>query len=195
MKLIVGLGNPGAEYESTRHNVGFMVLDRLLEKFRFAERLHEKDAFVRKGRVAGQPVVIAYPQTYMNRSGRSVASLARSYTDSLEDLVVVYDDVDLEVGRVRIRTGGSAGTHNGMRSIVEEIGSEAFPRVRLGVRGEGCEESRLADYVLDEFDVDEKELVEEMIEDAVEGLILIARGDIRRAMNELNRKRREEAIE
>lgn len=190
MKLIVGLGNPGEEYRGSRHNVGFMTLDRLVDRFRFSDPVHEKDALTRKGRLGGRPVMIAWPLTYMNLSGKAVSSLVRSYLEEIDDLVVVYDDVDLDLGRIRIRTSGSAGTHNGMRSIIDHLGSTAFPRIRLGVRGADFGTSRdLADYVLDEFAEDERQRVDTMISDAVEALVLIARGDVRRAMNELNRSR------
>lgn len=189
MKLIVGLGNPGHEYAKTRHNIGFRVIDRFAERFRITLAGHEKDAFVGTGRVAGETVMLAKPQTFMNRSGDSVAKLARSYTETLGELLVVYDDIDLPAGRLRIRPSGSTGTHNGMRSIVTSIGSDAFPRLRFGVRGETYDDATgLADYVLQNFTTDEETtVVGSSIERATDAMLLFARGDLKRAMNEFNR--------
>lgn len=186
MKLIVGLGNPGGEYERTRHNVGWMVVEAFAEKFRIALTKHEKNAMTGSGRVAGGSVLVAKPLTYMNLSGEAVRLLVNSYADSTDELIVVYDDIDLPLGKLRIRPNGSSGTHNGMRSIVSELKSEQFPRLRFGVRGENFSE-RLRDYVLDEFGADEEAAVKRGIERAVDALLLFARGDLRRAMNEFNR--------
>lgn len=187
MKLIVGLGNPGSRYAATRHNVGFRVVDAFASKFRIAIDGHEKDAFVGSGRVAGGAVMVAKPLTYMNLSGDSVAKLVRAYLDTLTDLIVVYDDVDLSVGKLRVRERGSAGTHNGMRSLVSSIGSEDFARLRFGVRGATIADVDLADYVLDAFTADEESAVAEAMPRALDALVLFARGDLRRAMNTFNR--------
>ena len=188
MKLIVGLGNPGPDYERTRHNVGWHVIDAFAAKFRIALDTHEKNAMTGRGRVAGGSVVVAKPLTYMNLSGDAVRLLVGAYLDSISDLIVVYDDVDLPVGRGRIRPSGSSGTHNGMRSIVESLGSEAFPRLRIGVKGERYGQDRLRDYVLDDFDDEELPLVQGTIARAVDALVLFARGDLKRAMNDFNRE-------
>ena len=185
MKLIVGLGNPGPEYEKTRHNIGWRVLDAFAAKFRIALTVHEKSSMTGSGRVAGGSVLVARPLTYMNLSGDAVRLLVDSYTESLQEVMVVYDDVDLPTGKLRIRPSGSAGTHNGMRSIVSALGREDFPRLRSGVRG--GDYGRLRDYVLDEFTSEEIPLVERAIERAVDALVLFCRGDLRRAMNEFNR--------
>ena len=188
MKLIVGLGNPGSEYEATRHNVGWMVVDAFAKKFRIAIDRHEKSAMTGSGRVAGGAVMVAKPLTYMNLSGDAVRLLANAYTDSTDDVMIVYDDVDLPAGRLRIRPNGSSGTHNGMRSIVSSLATERFPRLRFGVRGASYGEARqLRDYVLDPFTTDEQPLVARGIERAVDALVLFCRGDLRRAMNEFNR--------
>lgn len=189
MKLIIGLGNPGIEYAKTRHNIGFRVADRFAERFRISIDRHEKDAFVGSGRVTGQAVMIAKPQTFMNRSGDAVAKLVRNYIDSLSELLVVYDDVDLPAGKLRIRPSGSTGTHNGMRSIVDVLGSDSFPRLRFGVRGASYEQARdLAEYVLENFTSDEEEtVVRPSIERATDAMLLFARGDLQRAMNQFNR--------
>ncbi|HXI13946.1 MAG TPA: aminoacyl-tRNA hydrolase [Thermoanaerobaculia bacterium] len=189
MKLIVGLGNPGPEYAGTRHNAGFLVADAFARKFRIALSGHEKDAFTGQGRVAGQQVLIAKPQNFMNLSGSAVAGLTRAYGVQPSDLIVIYDDIDLPVGRLRIRQNGSAGTHNGMKSIVACLGSEAFPRLRFGVRGAAydAQAASLRDYVLENFDPVEAAVVSEAIERSVEALLLFVRDDLRRAMNQFNR--------
>lgn len=186
MRLIVGLGNPGREYEGTRHNVGFMVVEAFAKKYRLEFDSHEKDALTGRGRVAGNSVMLAKPLTYMNLSGEAVAKLARAYLDAPADMIVVYDDIDLPLGRIRIRERGSAGTHNGMRSIIASVGTEDFPRLRVGIRGDESG-GRLRDYVLDEFAPEEQGVVETTIARACEALLLFVRGDLRRAMNEFNR--------
>ena len=188
MKLIVGLGNPGSEYARSRHNVGWRVADAFGAKFRIKIDKHEKEAMIGSGRVAGGAVVVARPLTYMNRSGEAVKLLTDAYVDSLQDLIVVYDEIDLPLGKLRIRERGSAGTHNGMRSVVASLASESFPRLRFGVRGANyAETGRLRDYVLDDFEDSELALVDPGIERAVDALVLFARGELRRAMNEFNR--------
>ena len=188
MKLIVGLGNPGAQYERSRHNVGWMVADAFADKFRISLTKHEKNALTGSGRVAGGSVVVAKPLTYMNLSGDAVKLLANAYLDTFDDLMIVHDEFDLPLGKLRIRESGSAGTHNGMRSIVASLASERFPRLRFGVRGASYSEAgRLHDYVLDAFTEDEWPAVSSGIERSVEALVLFARGDLRRAMNEFNR--------
>jgi PTH1 family peptidyl-tRNA hydrolase len=185
MKLIVGLGNPGDEYERTRHNVGWMVVDAFAKKFRIEVTRHEKSALTGTGRVAGGSVMVAKPLTYMNLSGDAVRLLVNAYLESTDDLMIVYDDIDLPLARLRIRPSGSSGTHNGMRSIVQTLGTERFPRLRVGIGAQ--DGGRLRDYVLDEFTPDEQPAVNRAIERAVDALVLFARGDLGRAMNEFNR--------
>ena len=196
MKLIVGLGNPGAEYERSRHNVGWMVADAFADKFRIRLAKHEKNALTGSGRVAGGSVVVAKPLTYMNLSGDAVKLLANAYLETFDDLMIVYDEFDLPLGKLRIRESGSSGTHNGMRSIVASLASERFPRLRFGVRGASYSEAgRLHDYVLDPFNEDEWPAVRSGIDRSVEALVLFARGDLRRAMNEFNRDPESETAE
>lgn len=185
MKLIVGLGNPGAEYERTRHNIGWQVVDAFARKFRIDVTRHEKSAMTGQGRVAGGAVMVAKPLTYMNLSGEAVRLLTNAYLDSTDDLIVVYDDIDLPLGRLRIRPNGSAGTHNGMRSIIGELKTEKFPRLRIGIGA--SERGKLRDYVLDEFTSEEQPIVERAVTRSVDALLLFARGDLRRAMNEFNK--------
>jgi PTH1 family peptidyl-tRNA hydrolase len=198
MKLIIGLGNPGSEYTRSRHNIGWAVADAFASKFRIEISRHEKDALTGSGRVAGGSVVVAKPLTFMNRSGDAVRLLTDAYLESLDDLLVIYDDVDLPLGKLRIREFGSAGTHNGMRSIVESLATERFPRLRFGVRGATYSETqrlREGAYVLDEFTDEELPPVERGIERAVDALVLFARDDLRRAMNEFNRDSESESPE
>ena len=189
MKLIVGLGNPGADYARSRHNVGWMAVEAFARKFRIDIAKHEKDAMTGSGRVAGGAVMVAKPLTYMNLSGDAVRLLVNAYLESTDDLIIVYDDIDRPLGKLRIRPSGSSGTHNGMRSIVASLATEQFPRLRCGVRGENYGEAgRLRDYVLDDFVDAEQAAVEAMIGRAVDALVLFCRGDLRRAMNEFNRE-------
>lgn len=188
MKLIVGLGNPGREYAGSRHNVGWMIVDAFAQKFRIDINKHEKDALTGSGRVAGGSVMVAKPLTYMNLSGDAVKLLTDAYLESLQDLIIVYDEVDLPLGKIRIRERGSSGTHNGMRSVVASLASESFPRLRCGVRGANyAEAGRLRDYVLDDFEDSELPIVNRSIERSVDALLLFARGDLKRAMNTFNR--------
>jgi PTH1 family peptidyl-tRNA hydrolase len=188
MRLIVGLGNPGTDYERSRHNIGWLIADAFARKFRIDLARHEKNAMTGSGRVAGGAVMVAKPLTYMNLSGDAVRLLVNAYLESAGDLMVVYDDIDLPLGKLRIRPNGSSGTHNGMRSVVESLATEQFPRLRCGVRGENYGEAgRLRDYVLDDFTAEEMPAVEAMIGRAVDALVLFCRGDLRRAMNEFNR--------
>jgi len=186
MKLIVGLGNPGGEYERTRHNVGWQVIDAFARKFRMEVSRHEKNALTGTGRVAGGSVMVAKPLTYMNLSGDAVKLLVNGYLDSTQDLIVVYDDIDLPLGRLRIRPNGSAGTHNGMRSILSTLATENFPRLRVGIGA--SDQGRLRDYVLDAFTAEEQPVVDRAVERAVDALVLFARGDLRRAMTQFNRE-------
>ena len=189
MKLIVGLGNPGAEYARSRHNVGWMIADAFAAKFRIDINKHEKEALTGTGRVGGGAVMVAKPLTYMNRSGEAVKLLTNAYLESPEDLMVVYDEIDLPLGKLRLRERGSPGTHNGMRSVVESLATESFPRLRFGVRGANyAEDGRLRDYVLDDFEDNELPVVHRTIERAVDALVLFARGELKRAMNEFNRE-------
>jgi len=185
MRLIVGLGNPGPEYEKTRHNVGWQVVDAFAKKFRIDVTRHEKNALTGTGRVAGGSVMVAKPLTYMNLSGDAVRLLLNAYVESPQDLIVVYDDIDLPTGKLRIRANGSSGTHNGMRSIISTIQTENFPRLRVGIGQQS--EGRLRDYVLDEFAPDEMPVIDRAIERSVDALLMFVRGDLKRAMNQFNK--------
>lgn len=192
MYLIVGLGNPGTRYRSTYHNLGFMVADALAraEKLRFAGK--ECDAVTAKGKADGVEFVVAKPQTYMNLSGESVRKLVRKYCDDESELIVVYDDADLPVGRMRLREEGSSGTHNGMRSIVSALGTTEFKRLRIGIKNAELanREVDIADYVLSRIDYADKKTVEKCVEEAAEALLdLVGGADIQRIEERLNKRK------
>ena len=187
MKLIVGLGNPGREYRDTRHNVGFLVADEMARRFQLTWAMAPSqvpDAFVAK-RFGGEPVMLAKPLTFMNRSGDAVAALARYYDVAPADLLIVVDDVDLPFGRLRARGRGSAGTHNGLRSIVDRLGTTEFPRLRLGV-GRGDARRDLADHVLSTFEAAERADLEPFIARAADAAEMFAAAGIATVMNTYN---------
>ena len=191
MFIIAGLGNPTKEYEGTRHNVGFDVIDRLSEKYNIDVETKKHRALIGKGMIAGQKVILAKPQTYMNLSGESIRSLVDYYKiDPEEELLVIYDDISLGTGQLRIRAKGSAGGHNGMKNIIAHLGSQVFPRIKIGV-GEKPRGYDLADYVLGHFSKAEQEQMEEGYSCAARAAEMIVSGGIAEAMNEFNRKKRE----
>ena len=190
MFIIAGLGNPTKEYEGTRHNVGFDVIDRLSEKYNIAVDTKKHRALIGKGMIAGQKVILAKPQTYMNLSGESIRSLLDYYkVDEEHELLV--DDVSRGVGQLRSRAKGSAGGHNGIKNIIAHLGGQVFPRIKIGV-GEKPPKYDLADYVLGHFSKAEKVLMDEGYDNAVRAVEMIVSGDIEGAMNEYNRKKKEE---
>ena len=155
-KLIVGLGNPGTRYERTRHNAGFLVVDALADAYHlsWSKKLFI-NTLVAEGNVDGAKVILAKPQTFMNRSGQAVAKLMKRYKLTADDLVIVYDDVDIERGSIRWREEGSAGGHNGLKSIIQLIGTQQFPRLRIGI-GKPPERVPLEDYVLGKMNKEEQ---------------------------------------
>ena len=188
MFIIVGLGNPTKEYEGTRHNVGFDVIDALADKYNISVTERKSRAFCGKGIIEGQKVILVKPQTYMNLSGESVGGLVDYYkVDEETELLIVFDDVSLDVGQLRIRKKGSAGGHNGIKSIIQHLGSNVFQRIKVGV-GEKPKEYDLADYVLGHFSKAEREIMEDGYKNAIEAVEMIVRGDIDAAMNAFNKK-------
>lgn len=191
MYIIAGLGNPSKEYEGTRHNAGFQVIDRIAEKYNISVDAQKHRALIGKGMIAGQKVILAKPQTFMNLSGESIRSLLDYYKiDEENELIVIYDDISLEPGQIRIRAKGSAGGHNGIKNIIQHLGGQVFPRIKVGV-GEKPPKMDLADYVLGHFSKEEKEQMDEGYEHAIHALELMLMGEISEAMNEYNRKKRE----
>lgn len=192
MFIIAGLGNPTKRYEGTRHNAGFDVIDALAKEYNISVDLRKGKALIGKGMMAGEKVILAKPQTYMNLSGESIRELTDYFKiHTEEELLVVYDDVSLDVGQLRIRRKGSAGGHNGIKSIISHLGSDLFPRIKIGV-GEKPPRYDLADYVLGRFSGEDQALMEEGYKRAVEAAQMIVSGQIEAAMNEFNRKIRSE---
>lgn len=188
MFIIVGLGNPTAEYAGTRHNVGFNVIDAIADKYNISVTERKHRAFCGKGIIAGQKVILVKPQTYMNLSGESVRSVLDFYKVDIEtELLVIFDDISLDVGQLRIRKKGSAGGHNGIKNIIQHLGTNVFQRIKVGV-GEKPKDYDLADYVLGHFGEAEKELMEEGYKKAITAVEMILQGDIDAAMNEFNKK-------
>lgn len=189
MKIIAGLGNPTKEYEGTRHNIGFSVIDQLADQYNISMTEKKHKAVCGKGVIEGQKVVLLKPQTYMNLSGESIADAVNYYKiDPEEDLIVIYDDIDLDVGRLRIRAKGSAGGHNGMKNIIAHLGTQVFSRVRVGV-GAKPKGWDLADYVLGRFSKEELPAIQEGKTDACRAVTLIVTEDVETAMNQMNVKK------
>src|SRR5689334_8821358 len=182
--LVVGLGNPGPEYAGTRHNVGFMVIDRLANRHRIAVKSNQHGARVGQGEIAGELVALVKPLTFMNLSGRAVAPLLNRHSLPPGQLIVVYDDADLPVGKIRVRARGSAGGHGGLKSIIASVGSSEFPRVRIGIgRSAGGD---LVDHVLGGFRGSERELVDQAIDRAADAVECALTHGIETAMNRFN---------
>lgn len=187
MKLIVGLGNPTGQYDGTRHNVGFEVIDRLVDEYGIGLDVVKHKGMYGKGRIEGQTVILLKPMTYMNLSGESVAAVASYYKIEPSDIIVVYDDINLDVGRLRVRGKGSAGGHNGIKNIIAHLHTEEFPRVRVGV---GMKPPRmdLADYVLSRFSKEEQEKMNEGYDRAVKAVAMLVVDELEQAMNDYNGK-------
>jgi peptidyl-tRNA hydrolase, PTH1 family len=184
--LIIGLGNPGGEYARTRHNVGWMALDELEARGRFSRERREGPARVREGSVDGYDLVTARPQTYMNISGRAAVHLLRKYGVPVEDLVVVHDDVDLPLGRIRLKRGGGAAGQKGVLSIADSLRSQDFMRVRIGV-SRPPERDQMVDHVLNGFTPDEREQLRHVLPRAADSVMALVRDGLERAMTEYNR--------
>ncbi len=184
MYVIVGLGNPGRKYQNTRHNLGFITLDRLAERHNIKVSKIAFKALVGDGSINNQKVLLVKPQTYMNLSGESVREVLSYYKVEPEKLIVIYDDIDIETGKLRIRKKGSAGSHNGMRSIIFQIKNESFPRVRIGIGGE--RKMSLRDFVTGGFSKEEKPLLEAAVERGVNAVESIIAKGIDEAMNKYN---------
>lgn len=186
MFLIVGLGNPGKQYENTRHNVGFDAIDCLVDEYRIPSSGKQHKAMYGKGIIEGQKVILAKPMTYMNLSGEAVRALVDYYKiDPETELLVIFDDISLAPGNIRIRKKGSAGGHNGIKSIISHLGTQNFQRIKVGV-GEKPKNWNLADYVLGTFSKDDRKLVDEALERTVKATALVVQGEIDEAMNLYN---------
>ena len=189
MYLIVGLGNPGRQYEATRHNMGFDVIDKLVEEYQVPQAGVKFNAMYGKGRIEGQPVILMKPLSYMNLSGGPVRDMANYFKiDPETEMIVIYDDIDLEPGQLRIRKKGSAGGHNGIKHIIQQLGTQTFVRIKVGV-GAKPKGWDLADHVLGRFSSGDRKLVDEAIEFAADAVEKIITDGPDAAMNEYNRKR------
>ena len=190
MYLIAGLGNPGKQYERTRHNMGFDTVDELVDRHRIPGSGIQHKAMYGKGMIAGEKVILAKPLTYMNLSGDSVREFINYYKiDPETELIVIYDDIDLEPGQIRIRKKGSAGGHNGMKSIIAQLGTQNFYRIKVGVGAKPAGWD-LADYVLGRFSTQEREEVDKAIGEAADAVEVILCEGIDAAMNKYNAKKK-----
>lgn len=189
MFLIVGLGNPDKRYENTRHNVGFDTIDALAERYHIPVKDKKHKALYGTGVIEGTKVMLAKPQTYMNLSGESVAEIVQFYKlDPEEEMLVIFDDISLAPGNIRIRKKGSAGGHNGVKSIIADVGTQNFMRIKVGV-GEKPAGWDLADYVLGKFPEEDRKAVNSAIEDAQKAVVMMLQGQVDKAMNDFNAKK------
>lgn len=186
--LIAGLGNPGMEYAATRHNIGFDMITYLCDKYDISLRSREKKALVGKGIIGGEKVILAQPQTYMNASGESVRALMDFYKLDVDELIVIYDDISLEVGQIRVRPKGSAGGHNGIKNIIAHLGTQEFARIKIGV-GAKPEGGNLVNHVLGRFSREEDGMLRDVFALADEALSVILSEGVDSAMNRVNGKR------
>ena len=187
MKVIVGLGNPDRKYEGTRHNIGFAAIDYLEDKYKIPVTTKKHKGMIGSGYMEGEKVLFVKPYTYMNLSGECLRSVMDFYKLEPEDFIVIYDDINLEVGQLRIRKKGSAGGHNGIKSIISHLGSQEFPRIRIGV-GEKPKEYDLADYVLGHFTKEELKIYDEAMPKIAGAVELMVWDKISEAMNQYNKK-------
>ncbi|MBP3886749.1 MAG: aminoacyl-tRNA hydrolase [Cellulosilyticum sp.] len=187
MKLIVGLGNPGMQYAATRHNIGFEVIDSIAETYNISVMKNKYKALIGEGNIAGEKVILMKPQTYMNLSGEAVKACMDFHKISNEDLIVIYDDISLQVGQLRIRKSGSAGGHNGIKNIIAQLGTQEFPRIKFGV-GEKPAGWDLANYVLGRFSEEDMKVIGPRVTDAVKATETIIKSGIEKAMNNYNKK-------
>ena len=195
IELIVGLGNPGSEYEKSRHNAGFMVIEKLLAGFpagRF-EETHISESRLFSGKHRGRPLYLQMPLTYMNLSGKAVAGFCRKNQITADKVLVIYDDMDLEPGRIRLKNGGSAGGHHGLESVIAELGTEKIKRLRIGIGHPGS--GKTADYVLSGFTGDEERIFSASLDVAAEAVKMVLSAGMDRAMNKYNTRPAEEATE
>ena len=184
--IVVGLGNPGDKYENTRHNVGFMTVDELAERGRFPIQRLKFRALTNTATIGGQGVLVMKPTTYMNLSGEAVGEAARFYKIPADHVLVISDDVDLPVGKLRIRKSGSAGGHNGLKSIIQHLGTDRFPRVKIGVGGKPHPDYDMADWVLGKFSPEDKKAIDEMVQKAAKATAYYIKEGPEKAMGAFN---------
>lgn len=183
--VIAGLGNPGGKYDNTKHNVGFDTIDLLSQRHGIKVSKLKHKALIGDGMIKNERVLLVKPQTFMNLSGESVRDLVEWYKVPMERLIVIYDDVDLPMGKIRIRPNGSSGTHNGMRSVIYQLQRDDFPRIRIGI-DKAPEGWDLADYVLSRFNSEERKLINTAVTNAVDAAAAIVASGVSAAMNLYN---------
>ncbi|MGG7208550.1 aminoacyl-tRNA hydrolase [Clostridium perfringens] len=183
MILIVGLGNPGKQYEQTRHNIGFDVIDYMANKYNIDVNREKFKGICGEGFIENKKVILLKPLTYMNLSGESIRELANFYKLEDDEIIVVYDDISLDIGRLRIREKGSAGWHNGIKSIIQNLGGDKFPRVKVGV---GQPKDNLVNHVLGKFSKEDREHIEKVIPVVSDAIVEIVKNDAKESMNKFN---------
>ena len=188
MYIIAGLGNPGSKYENTRHNMGFKAIDAMASEFGIDVNRAKFNGLIGEGRIGSEKVILLKPQTYMNLSGQSVREIMNFYKIPEENLIVIYDDFDLPIGSIRVRKSGGPGTHNGMKSVVQELGSRKFPRVRVGI---GSSDGSTIQFVIGKVGKDEQQILNEAAEAAASAAADIIRIGIENAMNIHNTRKSE----
>lgn len=187
MYLVAGLGNPEKKYEGTRHNIGFDAVRLIADKANIALNKNKFRAIVGEGYIGGEKLILALPQTYMNLSGESVGEIASFYKIANEDIIIIHDDISLETGRLRIRPKGSAGGHNGLKSIISHLGGDDFCRIKIGVGAPKHEDYDLADYVLGSFSKEENQTLAPVLKDVASAVECIIKASVSDAMNKYNR--------
>jgi PTH1 family peptidyl-tRNA hydrolase len=186
MYIIVGLGNPTKQYQATRHNIGFDAITRISDDYNIPLDFKKHKAICGKGFIEGEKVILAQPQTFMNLSGESVRELVDFYKVTPEEVIIIYDDISLNVGQLRIRGKGSAGGHNGIKSIIGQLGTDNFPRIKVGV-GDKPKDWDLADYVLSRFSNEEEKIIREALQKTSEAVRTIIKDGMDKAMNLYNK--------
>jgi len=186
MKVIIGLGNPGSKYDNTRHNVGFDVIDYISQQYNISINKVKFKAIIGEGTIEGQRVILVKPQTYMNLSGESVREIIEWYKIPVGNIIIVFDDIDLNMGKIRVRPKGSSGSHNGMKSVIYQIQNDNFPRIRIGI-GRPPEGWDLADYVLSKFGAEDKKIMDESVKNAAKAVASIIKSGADAAMNTFNK--------
>ncbi len=184
-KLLVGLGNPGVRYDKTRHNIGFMVIDRLAADLGIAVTKKQNQSLVGQGKISDEKVLLVKPQTYMNKSGEAVLELLNFYKDKITDLIIIHDDLDIDFGRIRFKADGGTGGHKGMQSITKMLASTDISRLKIGI-GRPPEFIPVEDYVLSELGSSERNLLPQVLEESVAGLKYWCLSGIEKSMNEYN---------
>jgi len=186
MKLVVGLGNPGKEYNNTRHNCGFMVIDEIAKELSIEVSQNKAKGLFGKTKYKGEDVVLLKPQTYMNLSGESIRQCMDFFKLNIEDIIIIYDDLDMPTGKLRLRNSGSAGGHNGIKSAIQHLGSQKFKRIRVGI--DRHPHIKVVDYVLGKFTADEQEAITKGISLAKDAVLLCIEKDFTTAMNQYNQR-------